>query len=43
VHLSAPADTIIISTQVRGTGFNGPSDFAFTLDNDKIHLMHITG
>jgi NAD(P)-dependent dehydrogenase (short-subunit alcohol dehydrogenase family) len=36
-------DTTTISTQVGGNGFNGPSDFAFTLDGDRISLMRITG
>lgn len=32
-----------ISTQVGGNGFNGPSDFAFTVDGDRVALMRITG
>jgi hypothetical protein len=35
--------TTTVSTQVGGNGFNGPSDFAFTTDNDRITLMRITG
>ncbi|MDX3234449.1 nuclear transport factor 2 family protein [Streptomyces sp. ME03-5709C] len=34
---------IIVSAEVGGMGFNGPSDFAFTADGDKIALMRITG
>lgn len=35
--------TTTISTQVGGNGFNGPSDFAFTLNGDRVALMRITG
>jgi hypothetical protein len=35
--------TTTISTQVGGNGFNGPSDFAFTLDGSRVALMRITG
>ncbi|MGI5254990.1 nuclear transport factor 2 family protein [Actinacidiphila glaucinigra] len=34
---------VIVSTQVGGDGFNGPSDFAFTVEGDRIALMKITG
>ncbi|WP_431969318.1 nuclear transport factor 2 family protein [Actinacidiphila sp. bgisy160] len=36
-------DQVIVSAQVGGDGFNGPSDFAFTVDGDRIGLMRITG
>jgi hypothetical protein len=36
-------DTTTVSAQVGGDGFNGPSDFAFTLSGDRIALMRITG
>src|ERR1700733_5910429 len=32
-----------VSAQVGGNGFNGPSDFAFTVEGDRISLMRITG
>ncbi len=35
--------TTTVSTQVGGKGFNGPSDFAFTVEGDRIALMRITG
>ncbi|PRX96774.1 nuclear transport factor 2 family protein [Allonocardiopsis opalescens] len=35
--------TTTVSAQVGGDGFNGPSDFAFTLDGDRVSLMRITG
>lgn len=35
--------TTTISTEVGGNGFNGPSDFAFTLDGSRVALMRITG
>lgn len=40
---STDGATTTISTQVGGNGFNGPSDFAFTLDGSRIALMRITG
>ena len=36
-------NTTVVSTQVGGKGFNGPSDFAFTVEGDVITLMRITG
>mgnify|MGYP001599985725 CR=1 FL=1 len=36
-------DTTTVSAQVGGNGFNGPSDFVFTLAGDRIALMRITG
>ncbi len=36
-------DTTVVSTRVGGKGFNGPSDFAFTVEGDRISLMRITG
>jgi ketosteroid isomerase-like protein len=35
-------DTVTITAQVGGNGFNGPSHFAFTLDGDRVSLMRIT-
>ncbi|MFI7611343.1 nuclear transport factor 2 family protein [Nonomuraea terrae] len=35
--------TTTVSAQVGGDGFNGPSDFAFTVNGDRITLMRITG
>lgn len=37
------ADTTTVSTEVGGNGYNGPSDFAFTVADDHITLMRITG
>ncbi|MFE0632337.1 nuclear transport factor 2 family protein [Streptomyces sp. NPDC058864] len=34
---------VIVSAQVGGNGFNGPSDFAFTVEGDRIALMRIAG
>ncbi|MDJ0343071.1 nuclear transport factor 2 family protein [Streptomyces sp. H10-C2] len=36
-------DSVTVSATVGGNGFNGPSDFAFTVDGDRISLMRITG
>jgi hypothetical protein len=36
-------DTTTVSTEVGGHGYNGPSDFAFTVANDRVTLMRITG
>lgn len=36
-------DTTTVATQVGGNGFNGPSDFAFTVEGNGIALMRITG
>jgi hypothetical protein len=36
-------DVVTVSAQVGGQGFNGPSDFAFTVDGDHVALMRITG
>jgi hypothetical protein len=33
----------VVSAQVGGDGFNGPSDFAFEISGDKVALMRITG
>jgi hypothetical protein len=35
--------TVVVSAQVGGNGFNGPSDFAFDVSGDRISLMRITG
>lgn len=35
--------TTTVSTEVGGNGYNGPSDFAFTVRGDRITLMRITG
>jgi hypothetical protein len=35
-------DVTIVAAQVGGSGFNGPSHFAFTVDGGRIHLMRIT-
>jgi hypothetical protein len=34
--------TTVVSAQVGGDGFNGPSDFAFEVSGDKVVLMRIT-
>ncbi|GHH84491.1 hypothetical protein GCM10018793_48990 [Streptomyces sulfonofaciens] len=39
----ADGDTVTVSAQVGGSGFNGPSDFAFIVEGDRIGLMRITG
>ncbi len=36
-------DTTTVSAEVGGKGFNGPSDFTFTVDDAHITLMRITG
>jgi hypothetical protein len=36
-------DTTTVSAEVGGKGFNGPSDFAFTVQGDHVTLMRITG
>ncbi|BBA99880.1 hypothetical protein RVR_6698 [Actinacidiphila reveromycinica] len=35
--------TTTVSTRVGGNGFNGLSDFAFTVSGDHVELMRITG
>jgi hypothetical protein len=35
--------TTVVRAQVGGNGFNGPSDFAFEVSDDKVALMRITG
>ena len=35
--------TTVVSAQVGGNGFNGPSDFAFEVSGDKVALMKISG
>jgi hypothetical protein len=35
--------TTTVSAQVGGNGFTGPSDFAFTVQGDRIALLRITG
>jgi hypothetical protein len=37
------AATVVVSAQVGGNGFNGPSDFAFEVSGDKVALMRISG
>ncbi|WP_035795019.1 nuclear transport factor 2 family protein [Kitasatospora mediocidica] len=34
---------VVVSTEVGGNGFNGPSDFAFQVDGDRVRRMRITG
>lgn len=36
-------DDVTLTTQIGGNGFNGPSDFVFTVDGDHVSLMRITG
>jgi hypothetical protein len=36
-------DTTTVSAQVGGNGFNGPSDFVFTVADNRVALMRITG
>lgn len=36
-------DVVTVSAQVGGLGFNGPSDFAFTVGGGRVTLMRITG
>jgi hypothetical protein len=38
-HQSAPGGF----PEVGGNGFNGPSDFAFSINGDHLQLMRITG
>jgi len=35
--------TTVVSAEVGGKGFNGPSDFTFEVSGDKVALMKITG
>ena len=35
--------TIVVSAQVGGDGFNGPSDFAFEVVEGRVALMTISG
>ncbi|MEV4005277.1 FUSC family protein [Actinomadura sp. NPDC049753] len=35
-------DTVTVSAEVGGDGFNGPSHFAFTLTGERVALMRIT-
>ena len=35
--------TTVVSAQVGGNGFNGPSDFAFEISGDKVAQMTISG
>jgi hypothetical protein len=35
--------TVTVSADVGGRGFNGPSDFTFTVSGDRVSLMRITG
>ncbi|ARF55768.1 nuclear transport factor 2 family protein [Streptomyces gilvosporeus] len=39
----AQGATTVVSLQVGGNGYTGPSDFAFTVEGDRITLMRITG
>ena len=34
---------VTVSARVGGNGFNGPSNFVFTVDGDRISLLRITG
>lgn len=36
-------EVVTVSARVGGDGFNGPSDFAFTVDGEHVALMRITG
>jgi hypothetical protein len=33
----------VVSAQVGGNGFNGPSEFAFEVSGDRVALMTISG
>ncbi len=35
--------TTVVSAQVGGNGFNGPSDFTFEISGDKVAQMTISG
>ena len=35
--------TTVVSTEVGGNGFNGPSDFAFEVSGDRVARMTISG
>jgi hypothetical protein len=41
--IAQTGETVTVSAQVGGNGFNGPSDFTFTLNGDRLDLMRITG
>ncbi len=34
---------VVVSAEVGGDGFNGPSDFAFTVEDELVRRMRITG
>jgi hypothetical protein len=36
-------DTTTVSAEVGGKGYNGPSDFAFTVAGEHVAMMRITG
>ena len=36
-------DTVVVSAEVGGNGFNGPSDFTFELRGDRVAQMTISG
>src|SRR4051812_6388858 len=41
--LRSEGETTVVSAQVGGNGFNGPSDFAFEVSGDRVALMRISG
>jgi hypothetical protein len=41
--VTSTGNTVTVSCSVGGDGFNGPSDFVFSLDGDRISLMRISG
>jgi hypothetical protein len=41
VHQSG--STVTVTADVGGRGFNGPSTFTFTVSDDRVSLMRITG
>jgi SnoaL-like domain len=42
LDVTTTGDTTVITAQVGGSGFNGPSHFAFTVQDDLIAVMRIT-
>jgi hypothetical protein len=42
LDVTTTGDTTVVTAQVGGSGFNGPSHFAFTVQGDLIAVMRIT-
>jgi hypothetical protein len=42
LNVATTGDTTVVAAQVGGSGFNGPSHFASTIQGDLIAVMRIT-